>query len=254
MELEQKMKKIINIYLITYGPHRLDSEKKVINRLKEVLDKTDKNLFDIAVYICDNNSPDEFKSWLNENYKDTFNLFLSNENIGKARIVNYVHRKARPCEYVCSMDSDMLIKNDDFFDHMTYALEKHGNAIGLVCAEQDKGSIHQRSLLRSQIKENGHTYLCSPIGGTAGSCLMIKRNTWEQIGGYAEFDNIFGGNDGWVVAQVTKRLNRLTCISVEGVCDHIGEHTKEYHQWKVQQATNLRVGGQFKSNAGFYDK
>jgi glycosyltransferase involved in cell wall biosynthesis len=247
------MKKIINVYCITYGPHRLDSEKMVINRLAEVVDKVDAEKFDIQVHICDNNSPLEFKKWLLDTYDKKFKLFLSNENIGKARIVNHVHKSARKCDYVCSMDSDMMIKNEDFFDHMTYGLDNFDGKIGLVCAEQDKGSIHKRSMLTTKLENAGHTYMCSPIGGTAGSCLMIKNDTWKAVGGYAEFDNIFGGNDGWVVAQVTKRLKKLTALSVEGVCDHIGEHTQQYHSWKVHQATTLKASGQFKSNSGFYD-
>jgi hypothetical protein len=248
------MKKIVNLYCITYGPHRLDSEKFVITRLDEVLEKTDKDKYDIKVHICDNNSPMEFKTWLLDNYDKKFQLYLSNENIGKARIVNHVHKNARPCNYVCSMDSDMLIKSDDFFEHMIYGLDHFDGRIGLVCANQDKGNIHKMSMLTDKKEGDGHTYLCSPVGGTAGSCLMIKRLIWDKIGGYAEFDNIFGGNDGWVVAQVTKQMKLLTSVSVEGACDHIGEHTQEYHRWKVHQATHLGVSGNFKSNSGFYDK
>lgn len=246
--------KLINIYCITYGPHRLDSEKKVINRLWEVVQNTDKTKYDIQVYICDNHSPVEFTEWLTSTYDGKFNLRLSTENIGKARIVNAVHKSARPCDYVCSMDSDMLIKNDDFFGHMIYGLDNFEGRIGLVCANQDVGNIHKMSLLNMKLEENSHSYLCSNIGGSAGSCLMIKSSIWSAIGGYTEFDNIFGGNDGWVVAQVTMQLKLLTSISVEGVCDHIGEHTKEYHQWKVHQATTLKKTGNFNTNSGYYDK
>ena len=248
------MKKIINVYCITYGPHRLETEKKVISRLAEVVEKVDRNIWDIEIYICDNNSPNEFKTWLLENYNNKLNLFFSTENIGKARIVNRVHRDARPCDYVCSIDSDMLIKNDDFFEHMVYGLDAFDGKIGLVCANQDKGNIHQMAYITGELKENGHTYKTSPTGGTAGSCLMIRRHFWDAMGGYAEFDNIFGGNDGWVVMQITRNIKKLTSISVEAVCDHISDHTEQYHRWKVHQASTLKKTGKFNSNSGFYDK
>jgi glycosyltransferase involved in cell wall biosynthesis len=249
------MAKIINLYCITYGPHRLESEKMVIERLAEVVENTNKDLFDIQVHICDNNSPLEFKTWLLDTYDKKFKLFLSNENIGKARIVNHVHRNARPCEYVCSMDSDMLIKNDDFFEHMIYGLDHFDGKIGLVCANQDKGNIHMMQHAKDTLSENGHTYKCTTIGGVfAGSCLMIHANRWNRIGGYAEFDNIFGGNDGFITGVVAQQHKKYVAVSMEGICDHIGENPQDYHRWKVHQARNIKNTGKFEGNTGFYEK
>jgi GT2 family glycosyltransferase len=254
--------KSINVYIITYGPHRIEEEKKCIEKAHRAAKHSKYN---VNLYICDNNSPKEFTEWLTKVYSNTenFHIHLHPENIGKARIVNLVHGKSPYANYFVSMDSDMIIEDgcDDFFDEMIHGLGKkisvngQEKEIGVVSSQQLKHPCHLWSMIKINQMIEGKEFRTSGGGGIAGGCMALKTDTWDKIGGYKEFKSIFGGNDGYVMRKVIQ-IGKIPVIAMEAKAVHVGAHNtpelKRYHNWKVQQSGNINKG-EFKPNSGYFD-
>jgi len=246
----------------TYGPHRIESQKKVIERY---IESVEAESMDAVLHICDNNSPQEFKDYLKgllEKYKDhekvKLIVFFFKENIGKARAVNQAYKQSRKCDLFCSMVSDMYIKNigtfwGSFVEGVGVKLW-NGLQAGAISTNQVTGSVHNEHTLKKAFTINNHPFKSSGSRhGVAGSMLIMSSGLWEKVGGYMEYDNIFGGNDGTLFYMIEGH-KQIPIIAMDAQVDHIGENPKDYHQWKVQQATTLKKGGGFKTGSGFYDK
>ena len=65
-----------------------------------------------------------------------FNTYFSEQNVGKANIVNYLHKNARKCDYIFSIDSDMYSNEEiNTLDFMIDILKTEFN-IGIVSSNQ----------------------------------------------------------------------------------------------------------------------
>jgi glycosyltransferase involved in cell wall biosynthesis len=254
----------INVYIITYGPHRIEEEKLCIQRTFEIAQK--QKDFDIQIWVCDNNSPKEFTEWLTEWGSGKIHMHLHPENIGKGRIVNLVHKtKARPSDYICSLDSDMIIQEDcvDVFKALHAGLNKqivfkHGSFLsGVVVSDQLLEPCHIWKNIKISLDIDGFNYKTTLGEGVAGGCLFMDTPKWNQLGGYAEVSTIFGGNDGYVMAMM-RRNGMIPLIAMDARVEHRGAHDtpelKEFHKWKVQQARRFGTSGKFESDTGFFDK
>jgi hypothetical protein len=254
----------INVYIITYGPHRIEEEKACIESVyKKSQEQSD---FDVKIFLCDNNSPVEFTDWVKENYGDEIKCFFSKKNIGKARIVNHVHKNlARPSDYIISMDGDMVIQDDCdvFFQSMTRALHQQlnigGNVIpiGAVSSQQLICPAHIMDKIDMNFKVEKFNYKTSFSAAIAGGCLCMFTNTFNHIGCYQETTNIFGGNDGIIMAKLGQ-IKALPCVAVDAMVEHRGcddsEELKKYHEWKVKQAYSINKEKEFVENTGYFDK
>ncbi len=255
------LKNKVNIYIPTYVPSGLDrveSTKKCLIRLQMVMTAS---MLDFAVYIGDNNSVEEVKNWLRSfsSEDDRFKVYFHPQNIGKARIINKMHKNfSRACDYVCSMDSDMYIKNTyGFFEEMIFGLEAFSmepKQIELVVCDMDYNGTHVYEHAKIMRKKEGHEYRCTRTGGTAGGVLMMKCSLWNELGGYVEGTNIFGGNDGFMVQKVTKHRKQLAGIALGAVADHIGKSPHAYLLWKAHQARYLSTTAkEFKPDSGYFE-
>jgi len=251
----------VNIYIITYGPHRIDLEKQCIERTHHIAKKCK---YDCHLYICDNNSPQEFKDWLKK-YESTpdVSVYIHSENIGKARIVNMVHKTARKSDYIVSMDSDMIIQEDclDFFEKLIEPVDNivdiNGRKfnVGAVSSDQLLHPCHQWQMIKIDVDYKGTKYKTAS-GGIAGGILAMTTKLWESIGGYVESKLIFGGNDGNLLAQVRSK-GQAVLVSLASRAEHLGHHEtpelKKYHEWKVAEARGKHTIDKFQPNRGYYD-
>ena len=228
----QDFKKKINIYVPTY--FRFNKTKKSIDTILK-LKETSK--YDIEVYIGDNNTQiKEMRDWLSGL---KCNVYFSEKNEGKANIVNYLHRNARRCDYVLSIDSD-LYTNDysyNLFDKMVYILEYCYN-IGIVSSNQYELSQHWFGQTVKEVIDRGINLGDTDTGvGVAGGCVLLRTTDWEKIGMYKENHDIYTGDDGILTKRIWK-LGKRVVVSVDyGLVHPKPEDEKEveYQTWKMEQ-------------------
>jgi glycosyltransferase involved in cell wall biosynthesis len=257
------MKKIVNLYCITYGPHNIKGEMECID---SAFRHAQESKYNVRMHVCDNNSPKEFTDWLKERYSDKIVLHLHPENIGKARIVNLVHSKnSLGADYIVSMDGDMVIENENtnFFDELILPLGTpvmfagQNRKVKLSSSVQNEHTCHRLDLMDLKYEIQGKEFITSSKGwGIAGGCMAVRASDWNLYGGYYESPTIFGGNDGILVKQVYG-TNGVPVIAKSALCRHLKlkdtEEMRKYQQWKVSKAKTV-FNDTYKPNSGFFEK
>lgn len=230
-ELEEKVSKV-NIYCPTY--YRFQKTKKSILSIIE-LSKNSKH--DIQLYIGDNCTKlKEMKKWLREL---DCSVYFSEENLGKAGIVNLIHTRARESDYIFSIDSDIYFDDREKkgyhpFDKMIEILEKCDN-IGLVSSNQYDLSHHWYGRTVSVFSNRGFQLGKTSTGvGIAGGCLVMRTSDWESIGMYKENHDIYTGDDSILTYNVFRKLGKEAVVSHDFFMVHpeTEEEEKDYAEWK----------------------
>lgn len=250
-------KRLVNIYLPTY--HRLNKTKKSLNSILEDIKLSN---YDVEVYIGDN-SPNfpELREWLKTLESEKVHVHLGEKNIGKSGMVNYLYQNSRKCDYLFSIDSDMIpIKDSNFVDNMIYHLTRLDNC-GIVSSNQLECSQHWFGTSVDTIEVNGIKVGFSPGGvGIAGGCIVLRSEDWERIGMYKENHDIYTGDDGILTYNMGKILGKYVYISVNCSLIHPSpeESEKDYVEWKTNswkrdQLKFLDDSYKGENKKGFYD-
>lgn len=251
---EMDYTKKVNVYIPTY--YRFEKTQKSIESMQELAKRSG---FDVKLYIGDNNTQiPEMRTWLEQ-----FGTYFSEKNIGKANIVNHLHRNARPCDYVFSIDSDLFSEDEtNVFDIMINLLEVEFN-VGVVSSNQYELSQHWYKTHITQKMERVYNVGDSPSAiGVAGGCICLRTADFEKIGMYKENHDVYTGDDGILMINVKRKLGKRTVISLDCGLVHPkaqGEEEENYQVWKMEswKRDNLQflnssfTGG---SKKGFYDK
>lgn len=228
--------KKVNIYIPVY--YRL---KKTINCLESIKRLAENSIYDIKIYVGDNNTklPE-----MNQYLKNCgLNVYFSPENLGKAGIINKIHSNARKCNYIFSIDGDMcydpeLIKPEfrkyNLFDKMIECLEKTKNT-GLVSSFQYIQSEHWFNGTIKKIKERGFNIGITNTGiGIAGGCVVLREKDWKTIGGYKQNHDIYTGDDSILTYKIYRHLHKKCAIYMDMGMVHPPpeEEEKGYSEWK----------------------
>jgi GT2 family glycosyltransferase len=240
----------INIYSPTY--YRLDKTRDSID---SIIDSMGMSENDVKLYITDNNSPNDMKDWLNTKASENVIVELLNSNVGKGEAINRTHKKARPSDYIISIDSDMVNNHKiNWIDMMVDIMEKDGS-LGLVASDFSEygGSAHNWQALRIP-KQVDKYNLLTGIDGLAGGCIILHSNDFTSLGGYTNSD-IYIGDDAKLVEAVVNRLGKIA-----GVCKDIKllhpppktEKEDKYQRWKFQKA-HRSIEWNKQENSGFYE-
>ena len=249
----------INVYLVTY--HRIDKTK---TSLESIVKGCKLSKYDVKIYIGDN-SPNfpELREWLQEldQKEEIVSVHLGEKNIGKSGMVNHLYRNSRKCDYLFSIDSDMIVeKNHNFVDEMIFHLTRLENC-GLVSSNQKECNQHWFGKSVEEIYQNGMKIGYSRDGvGIAGGCVCLRSEDWEAIGMYKENHDIYTGDDGILTHNIEKLLYKYVYISVDCSLTHPfpGEEEKEYTEWKMEswkrdQLKFLNKDYTGENKKGFYD-
>jgi len=245
--------KKVNIYMPTY--YRFEKTKRSIESIQELVARSN---YDVKVYIGDNNTKlPEMHDWLKQ-----FNTHFSDTNLGKSGLVNLLHRGARNCDYIFSIDSDMYSNEDvNILDYMIEILEVEFN-IGVVSSNQYDLPQHW---FNSHIKVmEGRNYKLGDSKtnvGIAGGCLCMKTVDFEKIGMYKENHDIYTGDDGILMLNIKKKLGKRSVVSMDYGLVHpksMDEEEDNYQKWKNDSwnRDNLKfMDEKFKgkNKTGFYD-
>ena len=254
-----KERKLVNIYIPTY--YRLGKTKKSI---ESIITSSKKSKYDIKIYLGDNNTKlEDMKTWLqNLDKEENISVLFSEENKGKANMINRLHRQARKCDYVFNIDSDMVVEDQKHhpFDRMIECLEKCDN-VGLVSSNQKDCNQHwfERGVCRGQ--ERGFSIGYSPDWvGVAGGCIVLRNEDWEKIGGYKENHDIYTGDDGILTYNISRKLGKrvLVCVDAELLHPRPGEDEKGYTEWKAKswqrdQLKFIKDSYTGENKKGYYD-
>ena len=245
----------INIYTPTY--HRFNKTKVAV---ESIIKTVNSSKHDVKYFICDNNSPQEMKNWICErsDANQKIEAFLCEENWGKAKIVNHVHKGARDCDYIVSIDSDMLNTHTEYnwIDEMVDVMEKVPQ-IGVLSSFQEGNNCHlfQGLTRRAEVNlsEKKHTFRFGAVGCVAGGCIIMRSNDFNQIGMYQVYD-VYNGDDAFLMRKTNDMLRKICAVSETIALEHIVNYDDEdvYQQWKVAKANGQLPNGE--GLKGFYDK
>lgn len=222
----------INIYLPTY--YRFEKTKK---SLLTIIETSQKSKHDIQVYIGDNNTKlEEMKNWLKA--LPHAKVYFHSENIGKAMMINLLHKNARDCDYIFSIDSDMVVESQPQhpFEHMIDCLEFCDN-VGLVSSNQKDCNQHWFNRGVVKAKERGFNIGYAPdCVGVAGGCVVMRSKDWDKLGGYKNNHDIYTGDDGILTYNITRKLGKRVLVDVDAYLLHPrpGEDEKGYTEWKMK--------------------
>ena len=249
----------VNLYLPTY--HRLEKTKK---SLESIISGSKLSKYDIKIFIGDN-SPNypELRQWLREldAREEIVSIYFGEKNIGKSGMVNHLYRTSRKCDYLFSIDTDMIVsKNHNFVDEMIFHLTRLENC-GLVSSNQKDCNQHWFGKTVEVICRNGMKVGYSSDGvGIAGGCICLRSSDWEEIGMYKENHDIYTGDDGILTHNIGKILGKFVYVSVDCSLTHPspGEDEKEYTEWKGKswqrdQLNFLNQDYTGENRKGFYD-
>ena len=257
---QDKKESIVNIYLPTY--HRLEKTKKsLLSILKDI--KLSK--YNVKLYIGDN-SPncEELRDWLKifeQKNKDLIELYLGEKNIGKSGMVNYLYKNSRKCDYLFSIDSDMIVpEKTNFVNKMIFNLTRLDNC-GLISSNQSECCQHWFGKSVNIISKNNlEIGYSEDTVGIAGGCIVMGSRDWEKVGMYKENHDIYTGDDGILTHNVSKILGKYVYISMNCSLIHPfpKEEEKEYTEWKMEswkrdQLNFLNKDYKGENKKGFYD-
>ena len=232
---EEDISKKVNIYIPTY--HRLN---KTEISLLSIISSAKLSKYDVKIYIGDNSpSFPEMREYLSEldEKEEIISVHLGEKNIGKSGMVNHLYRNSRECDYLFSIDSDIVVdENHNFIDEMIFHLTRLENC-GLVSSNLKERIEHWFGRSIEIMERNGIKVGFSKEGvGIAGCCVCLRSKDWEEIGMYKENHDIYTGDDGILTHNIEKILGKYVYISINCVLTHPlpGEEEKGYTEWKAK--------------------
>jgi hypothetical protein len=229
-----KLEKKVNIYIPTY--YRWEKTKK---SLISILQIAGQSTHDVAIYVGDNNSKiPVMQAELKTLPKPVQMVFFSDINLGKAKMVNTLHRKARDCDYIFSIDSDMIAVSQQYnpLDRMIEYLEKCIN-VGLVSSQQKECCHHWFNRGVNIERERDFVYGFAPDHvGVAGGAICMRKQDWEDVGMYKENHDIYTGDDSILTYNVPRKLKKRVIIAMDTYFIHPNpsEDEKGYTEWKTE--------------------
>ena len=192
------------------------------------------------------------RRWLSDfAHTNRIDVFFYNKNIGKAAIVNKMYFGASsPCDYVVSIDSDMIIPEairSSWIPSMVNAIDK---GVGLVSTNQQVASAHVYENLTQKEEFLVHKS-DAKSWGIAGGCLMMSNADFRKIGGYHVHD-VYNADDAIIMQKTCKILNKECRILKDIALIHPQETNELYKKWKFDKAYGKIVNGP--NTKGFFDE
>lgn len=233
---------IVNIYSPTY--HREEVTKQCFDAL---IPQIENSKHDVVLYIGDNNSGEPLVSYLKTLKSDKVKVGLCPKNLGKPNMVNSMHNSARKCDYVFSIDSDLIYDGEtNFIDDMVDCMELMP-MVGMLSSNQKVNCRH----LWDEIKATRGTCITHKIclaeeHGVAGGCILMRTSDWDAIGGYCEHGKMYGFDDAIICRDVIRELNKKNAIIESTYFIHPFDADKEYADWKDKNILE-------RPEQGFYD-
>jgi GT2 family glycosyltransferase len=214
-----------------------ETKKSLLSLIPSV--KTSKH--SVNVYIGDNNSPPEMVEWLLSLKSDKITVYLSEKNVGKSTIVNYMCSLHNNCDYVISCDSDLIYEGTaNWVDEAVWCMNNFPR-FKLLSLNQF-GNCQHLSGLFSTTRVGKHIVKFGNYRSIAGGCFIIKRDIWDKIGGYKDV-GVYGADDANVMLDVSK-IASLGVIETLGMY-HPFPNNEGYEKWKKENITKYNEKGFF---------
>ena len=238
------MKKI-NIYSPTY--YKEDVARQFIPSLIKSVERSN---YDTKAFIADNNSPQSMKDWLQTQSNEKLEIHLLDKNYGKGEAINTLHRNVRKSDYIISLDSDILCKNEDNWIDRYIDILEADDEIGIVSARFQEHVAHGYHTLKRKKVVNGNdlVYGSKSIGG---ACFAMKTETFDKTNGYNSRD-IYAGDDGYLVASCW-RNKKIIAVCMNTELYHV-EDDPGFRQWKLDKFEKYKKSKFDKTpNSGYYE-
>jgi glycosyltransferase involved in cell wall biosynthesis len=254
---------MINVLMATY--HRDKLLKETLSCLDAQIDRGE----DIHIFIFDNASDTSVIHLLNNfkcKHKDLVTMHLNKRNIGKSKALNSFIRDINAKDVVCSFDSDLIIERTIERDNISGMFfteganlvtngPKGGKIPSIVVPDQTGNGQH---LVRKEWKNTGlkiEEHIESNFGlNIAGGCLFVKGNTFKNIGGYRENRGMFGGDDGYLLLDVSKHEKAPVHLYKNLVVFHPFDENDAYKDWKRTALVHQLMHQRCLFYKGFFDK
>lgn len=248
--------------IITVTYNRIERTVDSVHSVIKDLHKSKKNHRLVVVDNCSKDGTAKCLAMMQARNRCFDELILNNFNFGKAQAVNNVVNKLFHEEtIVCSFDGDLVVDSnfngDSFFDLMedAYVCANHDEEFAVLCANLTGDSAHNMRLLRAIVSMPFGNVLYNPKGGSgvAGGCLTVGRDIFISVGGYRTNHGIYGGNDGFLIADMVAKYPDCKIGMVESLSVyHPYEQDEGYENYKKEAVGKIRATG-FGEQRGYYD-
>lgn len=209
------------------------------NLLKKFLPNVIKNSPEANIYIADNGSKDNSKEFVSNNFPDVNWIALDN-NYGYAGGYNLALKNVKEDIY-CLLNTDIEVtenwllpiinsfNNDDKIGIIQPKILDYNNKNKFEYAGAAGGFIDKfgfpycRGRIFDTLENDNNQYPSSQIFWASGACFFIKRNTFEQLGGFdADF---FAHQEEIDLCWRAFNKNIITYYCAESTVYHIGGAT-----------------------------
>jgi len=215
--------------------------------LESIIPHVTSSLYDVTLYICDNDSNQEMKDWLKSLAGDRVRVFLCEKNMGKARIINKIYKEhGSDCDYFISIDSDLIVDEEyNFIDSMVWYIHNMPQ-FGLLSTFQKGNDQHIWNGLKEKAEKNGKTVSFGRYNSVAGGCVILPKKVWDSIGNYSTYGEVYGFDDGLMMQSVFGKSLKV------GVMDdvkltHPHDDDKGYKKWKSQNISKRTTTGYYET-------
>lgn len=232
----------VNIFTPTY--HRFDMTKK---SLESIITNVQGSVYDVTLYICDNNSPEEMKVWLKSLESDKVKVFLNDKNVGKAEIVNKIYKQNSICDYFISIDSDFIADEaSNFIDDMVWCAH-HFVEFGVLSSFQKENDQQLWNLLTKEQQLGPHIVGYEHFYGVAGGCIILSKQVWDLIGNYNTYGGVYGYDDALLMQNVNN-IKLKTGVIKTVKLTHPFDEDKKYSEWKGYNMRNRKKSGYYENS------
>ena len=203
-----------------------------------------------AVTVVDNRSAEEQRRILEATGPESsFEVLLSERNLGFGAAANLALRDGRS-PLVCVSNSDIVPAPTALAELARAALETPD--AGMVGPVFDSGSQRYHAGLPSGISLLARTFVGSagsgrspraapgqvlPIGQVSGACFLMRREVWEEVGGFDE--GYFLWYEDVDLAKRLRDRGRRNLVVGSARVDHVGAASFAQIDPRTAQATRL---------------
>jgi len=235
----------MTVHIFTPVYHRFAFVKE---SLTSVIRHMDNASYDCELFIGVNGyEHDEMKEWLKSICSSNIVLYESSANMGKAAIINKMYGHHNDCDYIISIDSDMVAdEENNFIDDMVWSIE-HFTEFGVLSTFQKCNDQQIWNGLQESQKNGPHEVRYGKYNNVAGGCVIMKKAIWDAMKGYSTYGGVYGFDDGLMMQSV--HLMGLKAGVIETVKLHHPHDTdKAYFDWKMKNIAKRKSKGYYEEN------
>jgi hypothetical protein len=169
---------------------------------------SDRKLLDFCRYIVKNNTEKSLEI-----------LYFASKNIGLNAAKEIVEKFSEGCEFIMSVDEDILYLPFNFQSDLQYLLKQQVKPLGYVACNVIQDKLTNGAKPPEDSYQEIDVGLPILIGPTGGWASMTTSSVYQKIGGYSQSSEGFYGLDG-LFSKKCHDNGLYTALSKNTICYH----------------------------------